>query len=133
MRVEEYRNLVAAEQTEHQLQLEVTRWLIANLGANVAWSAVDHAAKLSERQAADRQKRGVRRGLADYRFVLPPDGRSAEIELKRPIAASRQSPAQLAWQARVEGAGGLYVVCRSLPEVIDTLRGWGLVDLKVAA
>lgn len=133
MTLDEYQQLVREQQTEHDLQLEVTRWLIAHLGPNVAWSAVDHAAKLSRSQAAARKARGVRRGLADYRFVLPPDGRSAEIELKRPVAASRQTAEQRDWQARVTAAGGLYAICRSIPEVEGTLRAWGLIEIRRAA
>lgn len=133
MTVEEYRQMVREQQTEHQLMLEVTRWLIANLGPNVAWSACDHAAKISQRQGANRKARGVQRGMADYLFIIPPNGTVGQLELKRPVASSRQSPEQRDWQARVTAAGGLYAVCRSLPEVIGTLRAWDLVRQKEAA
>lgn len=123
--------MVAGQQSEHALQLDVTRFLERALPADVPWTAVDHAAKLSQRQAGERKRRGVRRGQADYRGLLPPSGRSWEIELKRAKGAY-QSPEQKAWEAGVTAAGGLYAVCRSIPEVAGTLTGWG-VRLKVLA
>lgn len=110
--------------SEHALQLQVTSFLTYAMPAEVPWTAVDHAAKLSPRQAGDRKRRGVKRGQADYRFVLPPHGRSAEIELK--IKGSYQEPEQKAWEATTTGAGGLYAVCRSLAEVVDQLTAWGV-------
>lgn len=138
MTIDEYRALVASQQLEHGLQLECTRWLGAHLGPNVAWSAIDHAAKLTKRQGAERKRRGVKTGLGDYVFVIPPNGQHGEIELKRPTrqpSRSRQSQAQLDWEAAITASGALYVVCRSLPEVIGTLKVWGLVaqDVRVAA
>ena len=117
--------------SEHQLQLAVTAYLAVAVPPGVAWSAVDHAAKLSPRQAGQRKARGVKRGQADYRFVLPPHGRSAEIELK--IPGGYQSPEQRAWEAAVRDAGGLYMVCRSIPEVEGALRGWGVAVRARAA
>lgn len=113
--------------TEHDLQVQITRELLLRLPHDVVFTAIDHAAKLSLRQAAMRKARGVKRGLADYRFVLPPHGRTGEIELKLP--GTYQSPEQKAWQASVTGAGGLYAVCRSMAEVEGTLAGWG-VELR---
>lgn len=110
--------------SEHDLQLAVTRELTLRLPPSIAWSAVDHAAKLSLSQAAMRKARGVKRGQSDYRFVLPPDGRCGEIELKLP--GTYQSPEQKAWAVAVTGAGGLYAVCRSMAEVEGTLAGWGV-------
>jgi hypothetical protein len=122
--LDEYQALVASETGEHELQLEVTAWLEWAIGDSIPWTAVDHAAKLSPRQAAARKRRGVLKGQADYRFVLD-GGRSAEIELKRPVGG-RQSKEQRAWEARVVAAGGLYLVCRSVAEVKGALDAWGV-------
>lgn len=113
--------------SEHALQLQVTRELELRMPRDVPFTAVDHAAKLSARQAGDRKRRGVKRGQADYRFVLPPMGRSAEIELK--IPKTYQSPEQKAWAEALTSAGALYAVCRSMAEVEGVLAGWG-VKLK---
>lgn len=107
--------------TEHQLQLIVTQYLNLAMPPMIPWSACDHAAKLSARQGKARKDRGVKRGLADYRLVIP-KGRSAEIELK--VKGTYQSPDQKAWQKSVEAIGGLYAVCRSVEEVETVLAGW---------
>jgi hypothetical protein len=108
----------------------VTNWLRLAVPPSIPWTAVDHAAKLSARQAGDRKRRGVKRGQPDYRFVLPPNGRNAEIELKLP--GTYQTPEQKAWERATIEAGGLYLVCRSLAEVEGALTAWG-VPLKARA
>lgn len=109
--------------SEHALQLSVTQYLRLALPADVVWTAVDHAARISPRQGRARKDRGVKKGQPDYRFILPPHGRSAEIELKR--EGAYQEPEQKAWQAATEAAGGLYAVCRSVDDVTQTLAEWG--------
>lgn len=112
---------------EHELQLAVWRELAIRMPPGIVYTAVDHAAKLSPRQAAQRKARGVKKGQPDFRFVLPPNGRSGEIELK--LHGTYQSPEQKAWQCEVIKAGGLYAVCRSMAEVEGTLKAWG-VELR---
>lgn len=125
MKVEDYRAMLDMAEDEHHLQRRVTQWLEHHLPADLVWTAVDHAAKLSPRQAGARKERGVKRGQADYRFVLPPHGRSAEIELKRP-KGGRQSKDQREWEAAVIASGGLYLVCQSIAEVQGALAAWGV-------
>ena len=116
---------------EHDLQVIVTRFLTIAMPPEIVWTAVDHGAgKMSARSAGQRKARGVKRGQADYRFVLPPHGRSAEIELK--VKGTYQSTAQEAWEAGIEASGGLYRVCRSLGEVELALLDWG-VRLRATA
>lgn len=110
---------------EHDLQIVVTRFLAVALPPDIVWTAVDHGAgKMTARSAGQRKARGVKPGQADYRFVIPPHGRSGEIELK--ATKGRQSPEQKSWQAGIEVAGGLYRICRSLDEVIQALLDWGV-------
>lgn len=125
--VAEYQRRVAAEKLEHPLQVEVANWLDVVLDPRVAWTAVDHAAKVTPRQGADRKRRGVKPGQADFRFILV-GGRSAEIEMKR-LENGEQSDPQIEWQRRVELAGGLYAIARSIGEVRAVLVGWG-VELR---
>ncbi|MBP7704169.1 MAG: VRR-NUC domain-containing protein [Caulobacter sp.] len=116
---------------EHDLQMTVTQFLTLALPKGVVWTAVDHGAgKISKVAGGQRKARGVKAGQADYRFVLPPDGRSAEIELKAP--GGYQSALQKDWEARVLAAGGLYLVCRSLAEVQGALTAWGVLPRRVA-
>ena len=66
---------------------------------------------------------GTRPGVADLSFVLP-GGRAAFIELKAP--KGRQSPEQKAFEADCTTNNAPYAVCRSIEEVAETLRGWGV-------
>src|SRR3972149_3844401 len=63
-------------------------------------------------------------GMADICGVLP-GGRALYIEAKS--AKGKQSPHQIAFQAAVEGAGGLYILARSLDDVaapVTTAPWW---------
>lgn len=130
MTVDQLRRVLDAERLEHDVQGEVVSWLRIALDPRVAWSAVDKGVKLSgdavkrAKAAAALRRRGVENGLADLRFVLV-GGKSAEIELKRPVGG-RVSDDQKEWRRRVEGAGGLYAIARSLDEVRAILIGWGV-------
>ena len=117
--------------SEHDLQLAVVKELAVRMPKDIPWTSVDHAAKLSLRQAAQRKARGVKKGQPDLRFVIPPHGQSAEIELK--IPGTYQTPEQKAWQCAAVKAGGLYAVCRSMAEVEGTLKGWGVELIGRAA
>lgn len=103
--------------SEHKLQLSVARYLEAALQPPVWWSAIDHAGKLSPRQAGDRKKRGVKRGIADilivWQIIFP---HMLWIELKRPGGGSL-SPEQFAFRQSMAGVGVFVVVCRSIEEV----------------
>jgi len=57
-------------------------------------------------------------GQADVLGVAA--GRFVAIELK--AARGRQTPEQRAFQARVEAAGGLYILARSVAEALDPVR-----------
>lgn len=54
---------------------------------------------------------GTRRGAADLHCIIR--GRAVSIEIK--IGPDKQSEAQIKEQARIEAAGGLYFVARSMP------------------
>ena len=109
---------------EHGLQLAVTAFLKAALPPEVVWTAVDHGAgRMSKAAAGQRKARGVKRGQADYRFILPPHGLSCEIELK--VEGTYQRPEQKDWARAVNAAGGRYAVCRSVQQVADILTDWG--------
>lgn len=107
------RNATKRNNSEHRIQKQCERWLIA-LGALVnrsnagAWT-ID-----------GRYVRGAVRGTGDLTCCLP-GGRYLEAEIKRP--GGQQSDAQRDRQARVVACGGLYVLADSL----DTLRA-GLGD-----
>ena len=55
-------------------------------------------------------------GVPDLLGVLGPDGRAIAIEVKH--VKGRQGPEQVAFQKAWEARGGLYVVARSVDDVI---------------
>lgn len=111
--------------SEHDLQKTVAQFLALAMPADVPFTAIDHAAKLSPRQAGERRARGVIRGIPDWLFILPPDGQTAWIELK--VEGGRLSPEQVWWRDCALNAGARYAVCRSLDDVCETLDDWGVV------
>lgn len=87
---------------------------------------VYHAANGGSRHPGEARKlkdMGVLPGVADLCFILS-EGRAAFIELK--AGKGRQTPSQKAFQEAATGKGALYAVCRSLDEVLATLKGWAV-------
>ena len=106
--------------------MQVVQWLRlvkpSVNGIPVTWWTTDQTA-LNGRHGWTLKTKGVRAGVPDLSFVLPPNGRAAYIELKS--ATGKQTPLQESFEADVSACGALYALCRSLAEVEGTLRGWG--------
>ncbi len=83
---------------------------------------VPNGGKRNAREAARLKAQGVRSGVADLQFILD-DGTAAFIELK--VEGTSQTETQKLFQADIEARGLDYVVCRSVDEVLETLRDWG--------
>lgn len=110
---------------EECLQRALTAYL-AWTAPTLVWFAVPNGGGRSKAEAGVLKATGVKAGVADLAFVLPA-GRAGFIELK--AQTGRQSSSQVEWQRRVELAGGLYAVARSVDEVRAILVGWG-VELR---
>ncbi len=74
------------------------------------------------RRGAEAKRRGVKRGVGD--FILCHQGRLIVIEMKAP--SGRLSVDQVATQAAVLAAGGVYVVAHDVAEVDRHLREAGI-------
>jgi hypothetical protein len=133
--------LTAPELPESTLQERVGEVLDALLIPPAFWfSAAIGATKLSPQQAAALSRAGVKRGLPDVMVIAPPHGRLYGIELKikggvlsktKIVRTKRGSPRVLVGQverfAELEAAGMAPIgVCRSVDEVLATLRQWGV-------
>jgi hypothetical protein len=70
-------------------------------------------------QAGDRKIRFGVPGQADITGIA--NGRRVEIEVKSPTG--KQRPDQKQFQSRVEAAGGIYIVARSLDDALIPVRG----------
>lgn len=71
---------------------------------------------------------GVRAGAPD--LIVFSAGRAFGLELKAP--KGRVLPSQKEWGARAEQHGVPTAICRSLDEVLDALRGWGITNARAA-
>jgi hypothetical protein len=109
--------------SEHALQKQVVGLLSRVLKPPVYWTAIDHAGKLSPRQAAARKARGVKRGIADI-LIMWRDAytrpHSIWIELKRPGGGSL-SKEQKDFDFDMIRCGSHVFVCRSIEEVEDAM------------
>lgn len=112
-RPEQILHIQIAEALPHFLKPEILYWHTPNQG----YRHIGEAAQL--------QRMGVRAGVADLCFVMPPMGRMVFIELK--AGKSTQSEAQIQFEKDATLAGAVYTVCRSFPEVIGFLRTLGAV------
>ena len=132
--------LTAPEPPERELQATVAAALDALVCPPAIWfSAAIGATKLTAQQAAALSRAGVKRGLPDILVIAPPAGRLYGIELKlrkgtlsktRVVLTRRGSPRILEGQeevfARLEAAGMEIAIARSVDEVLDQLRRWGI-------
>lgn len=113
--------------SEREVHIAIVHYLRHALPPNVI---VWHSANGEHRDRRTAQKLkafGVLAGVADLAFVLPPDGRTAFIEVK--AEGGRLSTEQRTFRDRATAAGALFAECRSIPDVEATLTAWG-VQLK---
>ncbi len=70
-------------------------------------------------------------GMPDICMILPKSGRFVGIEVKRPLGprgganGSEQTPEQIGMQKKIEANGGVYILARSVPDVITELQRVG--------
>ena len=67
----------------------------------------------------DRVIQSAPNGTPDLLGVLGPDGRALAIEVKD--AKGRQRPEQIAFQKAWEARGGLYILARSVEDVLERI------------
>lgn len=109
--------------TEHKLQCAVARYLDHAIPYGTAiWFSVPNGGQRSKATAGKLRAEGVKAGVADL-IVIAPHGVLA-IELK--TDTGRQSQSQRGWQSALEDVGHTYRICRSIDEVEEALREFGL-------
>lgn len=113
---------------EERIQRAVVQHLTLCLPENVVWYSVPNAPRNAV-SGGRLKATGMRAGVADLAFVLP-GGKSAFIEMKceKDHQGDRTyiDADQRAFRDQVRLAGGLYAVCRSSEEVMETLGSWGV-------
>lgn len=121
--------------SEHALQKTVVAHLYNVLHEPVYFTAIDHAAKLSPRQAAARKARGVKRGLGDFLIIWQDSyghTHNLWLELKRPGGGSL-SPEQKDFAVQMGRCGSYVIVCRSIEDVERALALVNVPRLRIAA
>ncbi len=109
--------------SEHKLQTQVADYLAAVPKPPVYWTAVDHAAKLSPRQAASRKRRGVKRGIADFMIVWKDGyGHTQLIWIELKSARGSLSPEQKDFAFQMIRCNSNVFLCRSVEDVTLALQ-----------
>jgi hypothetical protein len=103
---------------EDSLQRSVIQYLEHALGSRGVAYAIPNGGKRSKKEAARMKGLGVAAGMPDVGICY--EGRALFIELK--AARGVVSAAQRSMIPRLHYAGGVVMVCRSLPEVEAQLR-----------
>jgi hypothetical protein len=116
---------------EERLQRSVAELLAWTAPPDLVWFAVPNQRGTRQRfEQAILTAMGLKPGVGDLCFVIPPMGRFGCIELK--AGHRKPSRLQLDFAQACERAGALWACCWSVEDVIATLEGWGVL-LRVAA
>lgn len=107
---------------EEVLHRHVVQYLSVVLTEETAWFHVPNGGGRSKAEAGILKAMGVKAGVAD--LILVYCGQHFELELKPP--GRYASPNQKEWQAVIEAAGGRYGIARSIEDVREALRAWGI-------
>jgi len=118
--------------SEHALQKAVAEFLGHVLCAPYYWTGIDHAARISPRQGADRKARGVKKGIADF-LIMAPGPRVLWIEMKRDTKSAKQTDEQIEFEAAQLACLASYVICRSVQDVQSAVYSWRRNELREAA
>jgi hypothetical protein len=117
--------LSAPVQPEHELHAQVARVLTLGLPADAWHTAIDHwagSAKETAALGAIRKARCVRAGLPDHWIIWRSKLYAIELKTSKGVL----SDAQKACHAAMTAAGARVAVCRSIGDVLATLRDWGI-------
>lgn len=113
----------SAYSVTNEFELHVFTAELLKLYSTVPWWHVPNGEYRSKRTAARLKKMGVRRGVPDFHLILPPNGRSAFLELKS--STGRMSDDQRIFQMEALGVGSLYAIAATPERVAETLFEFG--------
>ena len=111
--------------SEHQLQRQVAAYLDAALPDGCWWTSIDSAGR-GPIDGRRMKLRGVKRGTADI-LIISDHTIPAEtywVELKS--AKGALSPAQEQFRQAVKAAGHKWCICRSIEDVAEFLKWYGV-------
>lgn len=112
---------------EHSIQVAIAGALDEH--CKHLWWAVENGGKRHIRSAQKLKRAGVRPGVPDLHFVLPPKGQLACLELK--AEGGRVSDAQNDFRDQLIASGGRWEVAYSIDEAFGILAAWGCLPSEV--
>ncbi|MGQ3040562.1 MAG: VRR-NUC domain-containing protein [Brevundimonas sp.] len=107
---------------EDILQMQVAR-LLPIVAPDLLWWHTPNGGYRHPREARKLKDMGVRPGVADLVLILP-GNIAAFIELK--VGRNPQTDAQKSFQSQCEARGLAYAICKTVDDVLNTLRSWGV-------
>lgn len=110
------------EHPEDDLQKMVCEYL--DMFCPVKYWAVPNGGKRNRQEAARMSSLGVKAGVWDLHFCIPPNGRLAVLELK--IKPNNLTDRQKEFGEAVRRDGALTAVAFSFQEALDAVRGFGI-------
>lgn len=113
-------------ETESQLHKSVVDWLALHQ-LDCFWTTLEHGANGVAR-ATKNKRMGVAGGLPDMMFIRK--GHVFFIELKTKKGSVKQQQRDC-HDAIYERGGGHTRICRSVDDVIGTLRAWDMLKARV--
>lgn len=114
---------------EDQFQSSLADYLRVMVKPGVVWYYTVNEGKRSPQAGARLKRLGMRPGVADLVFILPPGGRAAYLELKAG-KQGRVTDAQRQFADDVTAAGAFYQIAHDMDEAIEILSAWGVLRGK---
>ncbi len=99
---------------EEQTHRAIVEWLCW-VEPNAEWFHPPNGGARSKAEAGIFKALGVKAGVPDLVFTLPPDGRTAFVEIKAP--GRKLSPDQHAFRDTWDKAGALWAVAHSIDDM----------------
>jgi hypothetical protein len=115
----------ARNDAEARLQAAIIEHIKLRVRKGVLWFHVPNGEHRSKSTGAKLKRMGVRPGVADLVFVLPPNGEVCFLELK--ADAGRPSDAQLVFADACEAAGATYAIAWDLEHALTLLEAWRVI------
>jgi hypothetical protein len=110
---------------ETQLQAAVIEHVKLRARKGVLWFHVPNGEHRTKATGAKLKRMGVRAGVADLVFILPPNGEACFLELK--ADGGRPSDSQLQFATDCESAGAAYAIAWDLEHALTMLEAWRVI------
>lgn len=112
------------KQPEAELQRALCKLLDHAAAPGVVWFAVPNGGARSPTEAAIMAGLGVKPGILDLAFIIPPNGSAALLELKAKPKRIKPGSEQDKVRAAIIRAGGRAAEANTIEEAVAILTSW---------